>query len=44
VRALGDSYPVASNETVLGRERNRRVEIFISEAGVTSPASGRVLQ
>jgi outer membrane protein OmpA-like peptidoglycan-associated protein len=33
VRALGDSYPVASNETTLGRERNRRVE-----AVVASPA------
>jgi outer membrane protein OmpA-like peptidoglycan-associated protein len=32
VRVLGDSYPVASNETPLGRERNRRVE-----AVVTSP-------
>lgn len=44
VRALGDSYPVASNETVLGRERNRRVEIIISEASVTPPASGRASQ
>lgn len=32
VRALGDSYPVASNETSLGRERNRRVEAVISTA------------
>jgi outer membrane protein OmpA-like peptidoglycan-associated protein len=36
VRALGDSYPVASNETSLGRERNRRVEAVIS----TTPRSG----
>jgi outer membrane protein OmpA-like peptidoglycan-associated protein len=32
VRALGDSYPVASNETELGRERNRRVEAIVSSA------------
>jgi outer membrane protein OmpA-like peptidoglycan-associated protein len=32
VRALGDSYPVASNETELGRERNRRVEAIVSAA------------
>jgi OmpA-OmpF porin, OOP family len=29
VRALGDSYPVASNETALGRQRNRRVDIYV---------------
>jgi outer membrane protein OmpA-like peptidoglycan-associated protein len=32
VRALGDSYPVASNETELGRERNRRVEAVVAPA------------
>jgi outer membrane protein OmpA-like peptidoglycan-associated protein len=32
VRALGDSYPVASNETALGRERNRRVEAVLGTA------------
>jgi outer membrane protein OmpA-like peptidoglycan-associated protein len=32
IRVLGDSYPVASNDTPLGRERNRRIE-----AVVTSP-------
>ncbi len=30
VQALGDSFPVASNETALGRARNRRVDIVIA--------------
>ena len=29
VRALGDSYPVASSDTPLGRQRNRRVDIYV---------------
>jgi outer membrane protein OmpA-like peptidoglycan-associated protein len=29
VRALGDSFPVASNETELGRQRNRHVDIYL---------------
>lgn len=28
---LGEAYPVASNETVAGRQQNRRVEIVVSE-------------
>lgn len=31
VRGLGESYPVASNETAEGRQRNRRVEVIISD-------------
>ena len=38
VRALGDSYPVASNETPLGRERNRRVEAILSTTSARSGA------
>ena len=38
VRALGDSYPVASNETPLGRERNRRVEAILSTTAARSGA------
>jgi outer membrane protein OmpA-like peptidoglycan-associated protein len=30
-RGYGDSYPVASNDTAEGRQRNRRVEIVISD-------------
>lgn len=33
VRALGDSFPVASNETELGRHRNRRVDVYVLRAG-----------
>lgn len=40
VRALGDSYPAASNETALGRQRNRRVEVIVSEPGAPSSQGG----
>jgi outer membrane protein OmpA-like peptidoglycan-associated protein len=43
-RGLGESYPVASNDSVAGRQLNRRVEILIGEhAGraATGGASGR---
>lgn len=38
VRGYGDAYPVASNDSPVGRQQNRRVEILISnEAGVIVP-------
>ncbi len=37
-RGLGEAYPVASNDTAEGRQRNRRVEVVISdEHGVIGP-------
>jgi len=33
VRGYGKAFPVATNDTPEGRQRNRRVEIVISEAG-----------
>ena len=32
-RGLGEAYPVASNDTNVGRQQNRRVEIIISKDG-----------
>jgi outer membrane protein OmpA-like peptidoglycan-associated protein len=37
-RGLGEERPVATNETPEGRQRNRRVEIVISDIDV-SPSS-----
>ena len=38
VRGYGHAYPVASNETAEGRQRNRRVEVVISdERGAIGP-------
>lgn len=37
-RGYGVEYPVASNETAEGRQRNRRVEVIISDEG------GRILE
>lgn len=38
VRGYGDAFPVASNDTPEGRQRNRRVEVVISdERGSISP-------
>lgn len=31
IRGYGENYPVASNETEAGRQRNRRVEVIISD-------------
>ena len=42
VRGLGESYPVASNDTSAGQQLNRRVEIVISDdAGRFAPEAQR---
>ncbi|MEX8520763.1 MAG: substrate-binding domain-containing protein [Leptothrix sp. (in: b-proteobacteria)] len=40
VHGFGAAAPVASNETEAGRERNRRVEVWISDRAVQTPAAG----
>ena len=37
-RGYGDIYPVATNDSPEGRQRNRRVEIVISDEHGTIPA------
>ena len=37
VMGMGESYPVATNDTVAGRQENRRVEIIISAEDGTFP-------
>lgn len=39
VQALGESWPVATNDTPAGRQENRRVEIVISDKEGSFPAS-----
>lgn len=36
---LGESYPVATNDTVAGRQQNRRVEVVISDENGEFPAA-----
>ena len=38
---LGESYPVATNESAAGRQQNRRVEIVISDADGQFPGDAR---
>ncbi len=38
---LGESYPVATNDTVAGRQENRRVEIVVSDKDGSFPASAQ---
>jgi len=37
VRGYGPAYPIASNETAVGRQANSRVEIVISDHGSVTP-------
>jgi outer membrane protein OmpA-like peptidoglycan-associated protein len=39
VKALGENYPLATNDTVAGRQRNRRVEVVISDEDGDFPAA-----
>ena len=41
VQGYGSAAPVASNDTPSGRERNRRVEVWMSERAVEPVAAAR---
>jgi outer membrane protein OmpA-like peptidoglycan-associated protein len=44
VRGLGESYPVASNDTAAGRQLNRRVEIVLPRNQSTARADNGASQ
>jgi chemotaxis protein MotB len=43
VRGYGEYYPIASNDTPEGRQRNRRVELLISRPKIVAPPDSLLL-
>jgi len=41
IEALGEAYPIATNQSAAGRQENRRVEIIVSDESGDFPASAR---